>query len=82
MPDLRIFLGIGSGWGAVGSYVAFTGVFVLCSGILLYLRHLRVRAADLAVDIHRRLHLHCVGHMAVDIKGSEHQKSSHLMGRL
>ena len=51
-------------------------------GCLLYLGHLGVRAADLAVDIHRRLHLHRVGHMAVDVKGSEHQKSSHLMGRL
>ena len=36
------------------------------------------RAADLAVDVDRRLHLHRVGHMAVDIKGSEYQISSHI----
>lgn len=55
VPLLRIFLGIGSGCGSIGSYVAFTGVFVLCSGNLLHRWHLCVRAADLAVDIHRRL---------------------------
>ena len=37
-------------------------------GACLDLGHLRVCAADLAVDIHRRLHLHRVGHMAVDVK--------------
>ena len=34
MPDLRIFLGTGSGCGSVGAHGAFTGVFVLCSCVL------------------------------------------------
>ena len=38
-------------------------------GCLLDLWHLCVRAADFAVNAHRRLHLHRVGHMAVDVKG-------------
>ena len=40
----------------------------LCFLRLLYLGHLGVRATDLAVDIHRRLHLHRVGPMTVDIQ--------------
>ena len=37
-------------------------------GHLLHLGHLCVRTADFAVNTHRRLHLHRVGHVAVDIK--------------
>ena len=35
---------------------------------LPYLGHLGVRFADMAVDVYRRLHLHGVGHVAVNIK--------------
>ena len=70
MPDLRIFLGTGSGWDSVCAHGTFTGVFAFCLGGLLHHGHLRVCTADLAVNVHRRLHLHGVGHVAVDIKRS------------
>ena len=33
VPDLRIFLGIGSGCGSVGAHGAFTGGFAVSSGV-------------------------------------------------
>ena len=38
----------------------------------------RIGLADLAVDLRSRLLLHGVGHMGVDVQGSEYQISSHI----
>ena len=63
----------------------FRGGGFTCLGRLHALRefgHLCVCTADFSVDSHGCLLLHGVGDMAVDVERSEHQKSSHLMGRL
>ena len=61
MPDLRIFLGMG----LCGLVRCVYGRVCVLLGCLLHLGHLGVRAADLAVDVHRRLHLYRVGRMAI-----------------
>ena len=59
----------------------FRGGGLTCLGRFRF-GHLCVCTTDFSVDTNCRLLLHSVGDMAVDVERSEHQKSSHLMGRL
>ena len=46
--------------------------------LALFCRHTGVCAADFAVDMHRRLPLHGIGDVAVDIQRGEYQLSAHV----
>ena len=58
----------GLGMGLCGLVLRVYGRVCALLVCLLYLGHLRVRAADLAVDIHRRLHLHRIGDMTINVE--------------
>ena len=66
--------------GACFAVLTFVWLEAALIGVLFLLirRHGSVSLADLVVDFYRRLLLHGVGHMGVDVQGSEYQQSSHI----